>query len=143
MKKYDSAHIRNIGIIGHGSVGKTSLAEAFLLNGKMIDRLGKVDDGTTTTDYDEDEKKRQITINTAVAYCEWNKHKINLIDMPGFADFITDAQIALSVADTAVVLVCGVAGVEVMTAKTWGFAEGYDLPKFIFINKYSVISPRT
>jgi elongation factor G len=135
MKKYDAEHIRNIGIIGHGSVGKTSLAEAFLFNAKAIDRLGKVDDGTTTTDYDEDEKKRKITINTAVAHCEWKKHKINIIDMPGFGDFVTDAQVALSVADTAIVLVCGVSGVEVMTERTWKFAEGYNLSKFIFVNK--------
>ncbi|MBD3307659.1 elongation factor G [candidate division KSB3 bacterium] len=135
MKKYDAEHIRNIGILGHGSVGKTSLTEAMLFNAKMIDRLGKVDDGTTTTDYDEDEKKRKITINSAVAYCEWNKHKINIIDTPGFADFIVDTQIALSVADAALVMVCGVSGVEVMTEKTWGFAQDYQLPKFMFINK--------
>ena len=135
MKKYDADHIRNIGIIGHGSVGKTSLTEALLFNAKAIDRLGKVDDGTTTTDYDDDEKKRKITISTAVAHYEWEKHKINIIDMPGFADFINDTKIALSVADTAIVLVCGVSGVEVMTDKTWGFATDYDLPKFLFINK--------
>jgi elongation factor G len=135
MKKYDAEYIRNIGLIGHGSVGKTSLTEALLFNAKVIDRLGKVDDGTTTTDYDDEEKKRKISINTAVAYCEWKKQKINLIDMPGFADFIADTKIALSVADTALVLVCGVAGVEVMTDKTWGFATEYHLPKFIFINK--------
>ena len=135
MKKYDADHIRNIGIIGHGSVGKTSLTEAILFNAKTIDRLGKVDDGNTTTDYDEDEKKRKITINTAVACCEWNKHKINVIDMPGFADFIADAKVALPVADAAVVMVCGVSGVEVMTDKTWGFAEEYNLPRILFINK--------
>ena len=99
MKKYDAEHLRNVGIIGHGSVGKTSLTEALLFNAKVIDRLGKVDDGTTTTDYDDDEKKRKITINTAVAYYEWNKQKINLIDTPGFADFIADTKIALSVAE--------------------------------------------
>jgi elongation factor G len=135
MKKYGAEDIRNIGIIGHGSVGKTSLTEALLFNGKAIDRLGKIDDGTTTTDYDDEEKKRKITINAAVAYYEWKKYKINLIDTPGFADFIADTKIALSVADTALVLVCGVAGVEVMTRKTWEFATGYNLPKFIFINK--------
>lgn len=135
MKKYDAEQIRNIGILGHGSAGKTSLTEALLFNAKAADRLGKVDDGTTTTDYDDDEKKRKITINTAIAYCEWKKHKINIIDTPGFADFITDARVALSVADTAIVLVCGVSGVEVMTEKTWEFAEEYNLPRFIFINK--------
>ena len=135
MKKYDAEHIRNIGIIGHGSVGKTSLTEAFLFNAKATNRLGKVDDGTTITDYDEDEKKRQITINTAVAYCEWKKHKINLIDTPGFGDFIVDAKLGLSVADAALVLICGVSGVQVITEKTWGFAEEFNLPRFIFINK--------
>jgi elongation factor G len=135
MKLYDAEQIRNIGIIGHGSSGKTSLTEALLFNGKAITRLGKVDAGTTTTDYDEDEKQRQITISTAFAYYEWNKCKINLIDTPGFADFITDTKIALSVADTAVVMVCGVSGVEVMTAKTWEFATDYNLGKIIFINK--------
>jgi elongation factor G len=135
MKKYDSAQIRNVGIIGHGNVGKTSLAEAFLFNAKMIDRLGKVDDGNTTTDYDDDEKKRQITINSTVAYCEWNKHKINLIDTPGFADFMTDTKVSLSVVDTALLMICGVSGVEVLTSRTWNFASDFNLPKFLFINK--------
>ncbi len=135
MNKYEAEHIRNIGIIGHGSVGKTSLTEALLFNAKATDRLGKVDDGTTTTDYDDDEKKRKITINTAVAYYEWKKHKVNIIDTPGFADFIIDTQIVLSVADTAIVSVCGVSGVEVMTERAWGFAEEYNLPRLIFINK--------
>ncbi|PID56195.1 elongation factor G [candidate division KSB3 bacterium] len=135
MKKYDSAQIRNVGIVGHGNVGKTSLAEAFLFNAKMIERLGKVDDGNTTTDYDEDEKKRQITINSTVAYCEWNKHKINLIDTPGFADFMTDTKVSLSVVDIALLMVCGVSGVEVLTSRTWNFADEFKLPKFLFINK--------
>ncbi len=135
MKKYEAEQIRNIGMIGHGSVGKTSLTEAFLFNAKMVTRLGKVDDGTTTTDYDDDEKKRKITINTALAFCEWNNCKINLIDTPGFGDFMTDTQISLSVADAAVVSVCGVAGAEVMTIKTWGFAQQYNIPRFIFLNK--------
>ena len=135
MKKYDAEQIRNVGIIGHGSVGKTSLTEAILFNAKATNRLGKVDDGTTITDYDDDEKKRKISINAAVAYCEWNKHKINLIDTPGFADFITDGQIALSAADIALVLVCGVSGVEVMTERAWSFTEDYKLPRILFINK--------
>ena len=135
MKKYDSAQIRNVGIIGHGNVGKTSLAEAFLFNAKMIDRLGKVDDGNTTMDYDDDEKKREITINSTVAYCEWNKHKINLIDTPGFGDFMTDTKMSLSVVDAALLMICGVSGVEVLTSRTWNFASDYNLPKFLFINK--------
>lgn len=135
MKKYESEYIRNVGLIGHGSVGKTSLTEAMLFNAKAVNRLGRVDDGSTTTDYDDEEKKRKITINAAVAYCEWKKHKINIIDTPGFGDFMPETQMALLVADAAVVLVCGVAGVEVMTEKTWEFAENCHIPKFIFINK--------
>ncbi|MCP4405989.1 MAG: elongation factor G [bacterium] len=135
MKKYDSAQIRNVGIIGHGNVGKTSLAEAFLFNAKLIERLGKVDDGNTAMDYDDDEKKRQITISSTIAYCEWNSHKINLLDTPGFADFMTDTKMALSVVDMALLMVCGVSGVEVLTTRTWNFANDYDLPKFLFINK--------
>jgi elongation factor G len=135
MKKYDAAQIRNIGLVGHGSVGKTSLTEAMLFNAKAIDRLGKVDDGTTTTDYDDDERKRHISISTAVATCEWDKHKLNIIDMPGFADFVADAKVGLPAADVAVVLVCGVSGVEVMTNKTWEFAEEGQVPRILFVNK--------
>lgn len=135
MKKYDAEQIRNIGIIGHGSVGKTSLTEALLFNANVTNRLGKVDDGTTVTDYDDDEKHRKVSINAAVAYCEWDKHKINIIDTPGFGDFIIDGQLALSAADTALVMVCAVSGVEVMTERAWGFAEEYKLPRMFFINK--------
>ena len=135
MKIYNAEQIRNVGIVGHGSVGKTSLTEALLFNAKVTNRLGKVDDGTTVTDYDDDEKKRKISISAAVACCEWNKQKINMLDTPGFADFIVDGQIALSAADTALVLVCGVSGVEVMTERAWGFAEEYKLPRMLFINK--------
>lgn len=135
MKIYTAEQIRNVGIIGHGSVGKTSFTEALLFNAKATTRLGRVDDGTTVTDYDDDEKKRKISISAAVACCEWNKYKINILDIPGFADFIVDGQIAMSAADTALVLVCGVSGVEVMTERAWGFAEEYQLPRIIFINK--------
>ncbi len=135
MKIYTAEQIRNVGIIGHGSVGKTSFTEALLFNAKATTRLGRVDDGTTVTDYDDDEKKRKISISAAVACCEWNKYKINILDTPGFADFIVDGQIALSAADTAFVLVCGVSGVEVMTERAWEFAEEYQLPRIIFINK--------
>ncbi|MDY0094810.1 MAG: GTP-binding protein, partial [Candidatus Vecturithrix sp.] len=135
MKIYTAEQIRNVGIIGHGSVGKTSFTEALLFNAKATTRLGRVDDGTTVTDYDDDEKKRKISISAAVACCEWNKYKINILDIPGFADFIVDGQIAMSAADTALVLVCGVSGVEVMTESAWGFAEEYQLPRIIFINK--------
>jgi elongation factor G len=132
---YEAANIRNVGLVGHGHSGKTSLTEAMLFDAKAIDRLGKVEEGTTTTDYDEDEKKRQVSISSALAYCEWNKHKINILDTPGFGTFIADTRASLRAVDSAVVVVNAVAGVEVMTEKVWGFINEYDLPRLAFINR--------
>src|SRR5262249_40356071 len=97
--------IRNVGVVGHGGVGKTSLVESLLFNAGAVNRLGKVDDGTTTTDFDADEIKRKITINTAVAYCDWKGHRINLVDTPGYGDFIADARAGLRVVEAALVVV--------------------------------------
>jgi elongation factor G len=88
MKSYTTDKIRNLGVIGHGGEGKTTLAEAMLFNSGAIDRFGKVEDGTTTTDYDQEEIKRQISISAALAPLEWNNHKINVIDIPGYFDFV-------------------------------------------------------
>lgn len=132
---YEAANIRNVGLVGHGHSGKTSLTEAMLFDAKAIDRLGKVEEGTTTTDYDEDEKKRQVSISSALAYCEWNKHKINILDTPGFGTFIADTRASLRAVDSAIVVVNAVAGVEVMTEKVWGFINEYDLPRLAFINR--------
>lgn len=132
---YETGNIRNIGLVGHGHTGKTSLVEAILFDTKAIDRLGKVEDGTTTTDYDEDEKKRQVSISSALAYCEWNRHKINILDTPGFGTFIADTRASLRAVDGVVVLVNAVAGVEVMTEKVWGFTQEYELPRLAFINR--------
>jgi elongation factor G len=127
--------IRNVGIVGHGGVGKTSLVEALLFSTGAISRLGKVDDGTTTTDFDPDEIKRKISINSAVAYCDWKGHRINLVDTPGYGDFIADARAALRVVEAAVVVVDGVAGVQVQTEKVWKFATEYTLPRAIVVNR--------
>jgi len=132
---YETGNIRNVGLVGHGHSGKTSLTEAMLFNTKAIDRLGRADEGTTTTDYDEDEKKRKVSISTALAYCEWNKHKINILDTPGFGTFIADTRASLRVADGAVLVVNAVAGVEVITEKVWEFANEYNLPRLAFINR--------
>ncbi len=132
---YEAANIRNVGLVGHGHSGKTSLTEAMLFDARAIDRLGKVEEGTTTTDYDEDEKKRQVSISSALAYCEWNKHKINILDTPGFGTFIADTRASLRAVDSAIVVVNAVAGVEVMTEKVWGFINEYDLPRLAFINR--------
>ena len=127
--------IRNVGVVGHGGVGKTSLVEAMLFTAGAVTRLGKVDDGTTTTDFDPDEIKRKISINTAVAYCDYKGHRINLVDTPGYGDFIADARAGLRVVEAAVVVVDAVAGVQVQTEKVWKFASEFDLPRAIVVNR--------
>src|SRR5919109_1076445 len=129
------AKIRSLGIVGHGGVGKTSLVEAMLFAAGAVTRLGKIDDGTTTTDFDPDEIKRKISINTAVAHCDWKGHHVNLVDTPGYGDFIADARAALRVVEAAVVVVDAVAGVQVQTEKVWKFASEYDLPRAIVVNR--------
>ncbi|OGL14117.1 MAG: translation elongation factor G [Candidatus Rokubacteria bacterium RIFCSPLOWO2_12_FULL_71_22] len=127
--------IRNVGVVGHGGVGKTSLVEALLFTAGALTRLGKVDDGTTTTDFDPDEIKRKISINTAVAYCDWKGHRVNLVDTPGYGDFIADARAGLRVVEAAVVVVDAVAGVQVQTEKVWKFASEFELPRVIVVNR--------
>jgi elongation factor G len=127
--------IRNIGVVGHGGVGKTSLVEALLFSAGAVTRLGKVDDGTTTTDFDPDEIRRQISINTAVAYADWKGHHITLVDTPGYGDFIAEARAALRVVEAAVVVVDAVAGVQVQTEKVWKFALEYNLPRAVVVNR--------
>ncbi len=127
--------IRNVGIVGHGGVGKTSLVEAMLFSVGALTRLGRVDDGTTTTDFDPDEIKRKISINTSVAYADWKGHRINLVDTPGYGDFIADARAGLRVVEAAVVVVDAVAGVQVQTEKVWKFATEFSLPRAVVVNR--------
>jgi elongation factor G len=131
----DTGKIRNVGVVGHGGVGKTSLVEGLLYAAGALTRLGKVDDGSTTTDFDPDEIKRKISINTAIAYCDFKGHRINLVDTPGYGDFISDARAGLRVVEAAVVVVDAVAGVQVQTEKVWKFASEFDLPRAIVINR--------
>ncbi|HZN52172.1 MAG TPA: elongation factor G [Methylomirabilota bacterium] len=131
----DIGKIRNVGIVGHGGVGKTSLVEAMLFAAGAVTRLGRVDDGSTTTDFDPDEIKRKISINTSVAYCDWKGHRINLVDTPGYGDFIADARAGLRVVEAAVVVVDAVAGVQVQTEKVWKFATEYTLPCVVVVNR--------
>ena len=135
MKTYETANIRNIAIVGHGGSGKTSLASAMLFDAGAINRLAKVEEGNTVTDFDEDEIERQISLSTALAYCEWNKTKINILDTPGYGNFINEARAALHVSDAALVTVCAVAGVEVQTEKVWEFAQEFSLPRFLVLNR--------
>jgi elongation factor G len=135
MKVYDAASIRNVALIGHSGSGKTQLASAILADAGMINRFGKVDDGTTVTDFDEEEIARKHTLSASVAYAEWNKQKINLIDTPGMGNFFADARAALSVADAALVVVDAVAGVMVQTEKVWEAADAIALPRLVVLNR--------
>jgi elongation factor G len=135
MKSYATGQIRNVALIAHGGAGKTSLAEAMLYTSGAITRLGKVEAGTTTLDFDPEEVRRQITINTSLAPLEWAGAKVNLLDTPGYFDFIGDMAGALRVADACVVCVSAVAGVEVGTEKVWSYADQHSLSRLVFVNK--------
>ena len=135
MKVYDAANIRNIALGGHSGAGKTQLAAALLYDTGTVSRFGKVDDGTTVTDYDEEEIARKHTLSASTAWCEWRKTKINLIDTPGMANFLSDARAALRVVDAAVVVVDAVAGAEVQTEKVWAEADGLGLPRLVVLNR--------
>ncbi|MCC7162752.1 MAG: elongation factor G [Anaerolineae bacterium] len=135
MNEYRADKIRNVALIGHSSSGKTSLAEALLFNTGAASRLGKVDEGNTVSDYDAEEQRRKISISSAVIPCEWNGFKINIIDTPGYIDFVGEVKGALRVADAAVILVDAVAGIEVGTELVWQYCEELNLPRVIFINK--------
>lgn len=135
MKNYTSEKLRNISIIGHGSSGKTTLTESMLFYSGAIQRIGRVEDGTTTTDYDSDEVKKQITINASVAPVEWQEYRLNLIDTPGYFDFVGEVISSLRVVEAALVTLCAVSGVEVGSEKVWLLAEKRALPRIIFMNK--------
>src|SRR5581483_7173478 len=122
MKDYPTEKIRNLVLIGHGGTGKTSLAEAALFVSGAINRMGRVEEGTTTSDFDPDEVKRKVSINASVLPLEWKDHKVNLIDAPGYADFIGDACSGLAAADAAAIVVCAASGVQVGTEQAWDMA---------------------
>ncbi|NLN59474.1 MAG: GTP-binding protein, partial [Deltaproteobacteria bacterium] len=135
MAKYDTASLRNIVVVGHGGTGKTSLCEAFLFLSGKTDRPGRVDEGTSSMDFEPEEQKRHISISTAVNFFEWDKHKINIMDTPGDSNFSFDTKNALRVADSAVVVVDAVSGVEFQTIKNWEYADALNIPRVIFINR--------
>lgn len=135
MKEYTTEFLRNIALVSHGGAGKTMLAEAFLHVTGATTRLGKVEDGTTISDYDDEENRRKISIYTSVIPVEYKDHKINVLDAPGYTDFVGEMVSALSVADGAVILVDAVAGIEVGTEIAWRYADQFNLPRFIVINK--------
>ena len=135
MKIYTGKDVRNVGIVGHGDCGKTTLTSALLYTAGATSRLTSVDEGNTITDYDEEEIDRKVSISSVPAYAEWGGVKINLIDTPGYNIFINEAKAALSAADAVLVVVDAVNGIDVQTEKTWKFADDYGIPKIIFANK--------
>ena len=135
MKVYESNKIRNLGIVAHGGAGKTSLTEALVFNTGATKRFGKVDEGNTIADFQPEEIKRKVTISTALVACEWRDHKINILDTPGFADFFGEVKSTLRVADSLLILVDAVAGVEVQTLIISEYADKLKIPRFVFINK--------
>lgn len=135
MKEYQTQQLRNLCLIGHGGSGKTTLTEAILFDGKEIDRIGRVEDGTTTSDFDAEERKRQISISAAVAPVEWKDNKINIMDTPGYFDFVGEVLESMRAADAALITVCAVSGLQVGTEKMWNFCKSRNLPRAFFINK--------
>jgi len=135
MGNFEVEKIRNVAIVAHGGAGKTSLVEAMLFDSGSIDRLGNIEDGTTTTDHEPEEIARKITITSSVAFCNWNNYRINLLDTPGFINFLEDTRGCLRAADGAVVIVSAISGVKAETQKIWKYASEFELPKLVFVNK--------
>ena len=128
-------NIRNIALIAHSGAGKTSLVEAMLFNAGAIDRIGTVEAGNTTSDFEPEEIARKISVSSSLSYCDWKGTRINLIDTPGFINFIEDTRGCLRVADGVIAVVCAVSGVKAETKKIWGYVTEYQIPSVIFINK--------
>jgi len=135
MKDYTVDKLRNVCLMSHGGAGKTTLAEAMLFNTGVLDRFGKVNDGNTTMDYDPEEIKRKISISTAIATCEWKDSKINIIDTPGYFDFVGEVKQGIRVADGAIILVPAKGGVAVGTEKSWDYAKEQGIPKIFYVSK--------
>src|SRR5215470_8624916 len=135
MKEYASENIRNVALVGHQGAGKTTLVEALLYNTGAITRLGRVEEKNTVSDWDEDEKERGLSLSTSLIPLEFEDHKINVLDAPGMTDFQGEVKNAIRVADSVVVVVDAVSGVEVGTELAWGYAEAYQQPIIVTINK--------
>ncbi|MDD5189646.1 MAG: elongation factor G [Dehalococcoidales bacterium] len=135
MAQYGIDNIRNLALLSHNGAGKTSLAEAILFDAKVINRLGKVSDGSTTSDYDPSEQKRSMSISLSMLPYIWKNTKINLMDTPGYPDFVGEVKSAIRVSEGAVIVVCCASGVEVGTEMVWSYCEQINLPRIIFLNK--------
>lgn len=138
MNVYTTDKIRNVALLGHGGCGKTSLVEAMAYLAGITSRMGKVADGNTISDYGKEEQKRQISITTSVVPVEWEGVKINLLDTPGFFDFVGEVEEAVSAADAAIIVISGKAGMEVGAEKAWELCEKYKLPRFVFVTDMDI-----
>src|SRR5258708_15384390 len=135
LKVYSGQNIRNVALVGHGHAGKTTLVSAMLFTAGATQRLGRVDDGSATTDHDEEEIARKMSITTGAASVGWGSSKINILDTPRFNMFVHEAQMVLPVVDAAIVVVDGVAGGEVMTERVWGYCDERNLPRVIVASR--------
>ena len=138
MKVYTTDKIRNVVLLGHGGSGKTSLLEAMAYLSGLTSRMGKVTDGNTISDYGKEEQKRKFSINTSLVALEWDDIKINVLDAPGYFDFVGEAQEAVAAADAAVIVVSGKSGIEVGTEKAWDLCEKYKLPRMFYVSEMDV-----
>lgn len=135
MGQFETGKIRNLGIVAHGGAGKTSLAEAILFDTGMIDRLGRVDDGSSTMDFEPEEIKRKISITSALDHCEWDGHSIHIVDTPGYGNFIADTRACMRALDCAVVILSAISGVKAQTEEIWNWANEFEIPRIAFVNK--------
>lgn len=135
MGQFETSKIRNLGIIAHGGAGKTSLSEAILFDTGMIDRLGSVDDGTSTMDFEPEEIKRKISITSALDHCQWNGHSIHIVDTPGYGNFIADTRACMRTLDCAVIILSAISGVKAQTEDLWSWANEFEIPRIAFVNK--------
>jgi elongation factor G len=135
MANFEVDKIRNMAVIAHGGAGKTSLVEAMLYEAGSIDRLGRVDDGTTTTDCEPEEIERKMTVVSSIGFCDWKNYRINVVDTPGFINFLEDTRGCLRAVDGAVVIVSAISGVKAETQKIWKYASEFEIPRLIFVNK--------
>ena len=140
MKVYTTDKIRNVVLLGHGGCGKTSLAEAMAYLAGLTNRMGTVADGNTISDYDKEETRRHFSIHTSVIPIPWGDVKVNILDTPGYFDFIGDAEEAVSAADAAIIVVSGKAGIESGTKRAWEICEKYKLPRMFFVTDMDIDS---
>ena len=140
MKVFTTDKIRNVVILGHGSAGKTTLAEAMAYLGGLTSRLGKIEDKNTVSDFTKEEQKRGISIHTSMIPIEWEGYKLNILDTPGYFDFIGEVEEAMAVADGAIIVVSGKSGIEAGTEKAWELCEKYHLPRMFFVTDMDIDS---